>query len=116
MTEIVLKNKHQITRVISIFDRVDEYYRYLKQSEPTLNENHLLYQEYSTYINYVNSLLRGMNPNYSYILINCFYGYRKDSYKWWKTHYSKSSFYRLKQNAINTFLERYQPWNELRNY
>lgn len=116
MSEFTLKNKYQTERIISIFDRVDEYYRYLIDTEPTLNPNHFLYREYTTYITYINSLLKKIDPTYTFFLINCFYGTTKENKTWWKGQYSKSTFYRIRQQAMQAFLEKYKPWNELRNY
>jgi len=116
MTESTLKKRYESNRIINIFDRVDEYYRYLKEEESTLNANHEIYKEYKSYISYVNSLLQKLDPTHSFFLINCFYGNSKETKKWWKGQYTKSTFYRIRQEAIHAFLESYKPWQELKKY
>ncbi|MEG0168612.1 MG284/MPN403 family protein [Anaerorhabdus sp.] len=68
-----------------------------------VQEGHMQYEGELGSLYLVDSALRLCSSTSEFILRNEFFGYSKPN--WYRDYYSKSSFYRLKKQAIDEFID-----------
>lgn len=98
----------EILEILDIFYGLDRKFRYLRTH---LTFNSVGYdkrlEEYRNDIYRINSALKKMPINESYVITQTFHYDGTYSNTWWKGIFSKSSFYRIRKKAIRTFLKEY---------
>ena len=77
----------------------DDLFSVNEENHPYLNEENY----YLNIKNKVDYILLQMDNNLSMIIYNDFFSRKVDG--WWMYYFSKSTYYRLKNKAMNNFLE-----------
>ena len=101
---------HEETQeIVRIFRGIDQKYRYIRthlKFSSVEADRRLL--DYRKDINKIHQTLKVLNPILSYVITQTFRTDGQINNKWWKGIYSKSTFYRIRLEAIQEFLREYR--------
>ena len=102
-------HREETKKVVDIFNGIDQKYRYIRlHLKFSSCEGDPLLAQYRRDINRVHLALRAINPILSYIITQTFRTDGQINNRWWRGIYSKSTFYRIRFEAIETFLKEYE--------
>ena len=98
----------EVLEISDIFLGLDQKFKYIRSH---MSINSVGYdeklEEYRLDVARIHNALKNMSINESYIITQTFRYDGTYSNDWWKGIYPKSSYYRIRKKAIQTFLKEY---------
>ena len=108
MLKNTLKTTSEISQIRQIFSNLNFKYRYVRTHSCMSSDGFdQTYGAYHEDIHRIQNALRKLKVDEAYIITQTFRGDGTCSNEWWKGMYSKTTFYRIRQKAIQNFLKEY---------
>lgn len=108
-----MKEKHnynydKLKKMISIFSGLTSKYKYIREHTCFSSKGYdQTLEQYRKDTKRIHLALDSLSPIQSYIITQSFLSNGQVSNSWWKGIYTKSTYYRLRQEAIRNFLTEY---------
>jgi len=103
------RNRRYSSKIVSIFKELSVSYEYVREhAQMSSNTYDHLLEESVHYINNVNTIIKGLDPISAQIITLTYSNGEYIDNFWWKRIYSKTTYYRLRDKAIDEFVEGYR--------